>query len=363
MGGRTDLPPARAEPLSMRFYVDFRTNIGIIVYILKIRRCIVLKTIGQLGLIASLFFLAGCVRVDVPLLQPMREFHERTIEGEGRAKLLLIDITGFISEKESSGGVREKPSMVAEVKEELQKAEKDEDIAGVIIRINSPGGTVAASDLIYHELVQFKDHRKIPVYACITGIGASGAYYIAAAADEIDAHPTAITGSIGVLVLRFNVEGLMTKIGVKEHTEKSGAMKDFLSPFRPATPAEEKVIRDIISSLYQRFLSVVLARPGTPLTRAELEKLADGRIFTAEQAAATRLIDRVAYLDETVAAMKKKLNLKEARVVTYHRPASYRGTIYSGSIPETPQVFNLININADGLDLLTSTDFLYLWEP
>jgi protease-4 len=322
-----------------------------------------LRVIRQAGVIAVLSFLSGCVRVDIPLLQPLGELHERTIEGEGKSKLLLMDITGFISEKERSGGMKEKPSMVAEVKEALQKAEKDEDIAGVILRINSPGGTVTASDLILHELLAFKAHRKIPIYACITGIGTSGGYYIATAADEISAHPTAITGSIGVLFMHFNVEGLLSKVGVAEKTVKSGDKKDFLSPFRPATPEEEKIIQTIITSLYQRFVDVVLARPGGSLTKPELEKLADGRIFTAEQAAAVRLIDRVGYLDDTVTAMKKKLNLKEAKVIAYYRPGSYRGTIYSGSAVEAPPVVNLINVNADGLELLSGTEFMYLWKP
>lgn len=322
-----------------------------------------LWVLRQAGVIAVLFILSGCVRVDVPLLQPLAELQERTIEGEGTSKLLLIDITGFISEKERSGGIRERPSMVAEVKETLQKAEKDENIAGVILRINSPGGTVTASDLILHELLVFKARKKIPIYACITGIGTSGGYYIATAADEISAHPTAITGSIGVLVMRFNVEGLLGKIGVGEKTVKSGDMKDFLSPFRPATPEEEKVIQAIINSLYRRFVDVVLARPGGSLTKPELEKLADGRIYTAQQAAEGRLIDRVGYLDDTVAIMKKKLNLKEAKIITYYRHGSYRGTIYSGSAVETPPAVNLININADGLELLSSTEFMYLWKP
>lgn len=322
-----------------------------------------LRIARQAGVIAALFFLGGCINVDIPLLQPLGEFRERTMEGEGKSKILLMDITGFISEKECSSGMREKPSMVVEVKEALQKAEKDENIVGVILRINSPGGTVTASDLILHELLAFKVHRKVPLYACITGIGTSGGYYIATAADEISAHPTAITGSIGVLVMRFNVEGLLSKIGVSEKTVKSGDKKDFLSPFRPSTPEEEKIIQNIINSLYERFVDVILARPGGSLTKPELEKLADGRIYTAEQAAAARLIDRVCYLDDTVTAMKKKLNLKEAKVITYYRPGSYRGTIYSGSTVEAPSVVSLININANGLDLLSSTEFLYLWEP
>ena len=316
----------------------------------------------QTFVIAVLLFLSGCINVDIPLLQPVGELHERTIEGEGKSKILLMDISGFISEKERSSGFKERPSMVAEVKESLQKAEKDEDIVGVILRINSPGGTVTASDLILHELLAFKAQRKIPLYACITGIGTSGGYYIATAADEISAHPTAITGSIGVLVMQFNVDGLMSKIGVTEKTVKSGALKDILSPFRPSTPEEEKIIQGIINSLYQRFMDVVLARPGGSLTKKELEKLADGRIFTAEQAAAARLIDRVCYLDETVAGMKKKLNLREAKIIAYYTSGSYRGTIYSGPMLGAPPVVNLININVDGMELLSGTEFLYLWE-
>lgn len=322
-----------------------------------------LKAVKQIAVIALIVLLNGCANLEIPLLQPLGELRERTIEGEGSAKLLLMDITGFISEKERSGALRERPSMVAEVKEALRKAEKDRDVAGVILRINSPGGTVTASDIILHELLAFKARRKVPIYACIMGIGTSGGYYIATAADEISAHPTAITGSIGVIVMRFNVEGLMGKIGVSEKTVKSGEKKDLFSPFRPATPEEEKIMQDIINSLHKRFVDIVLARPGAPLTRPEVEKLADGRIYTADQAAAARLIDRIGYLDDTVAAMKKKLNLKEARVVAYFRPGSYRGTIYSGSSPETPVMFNLININADGVDLLTGTQFMYLWEP
>ena len=321
------------------------------------------RVIRKAGAIAVLFVLSGCIRVDIPLLLPLGELHERTIEGEGKSKLLLMDITGFISEKERSGGMKEKPSMVAEVKEALQKAEKDEDIAGVILRINSPGGTVTASDTILHELLAFKTRKKIPLYACITGVGTSGGYYIATAADEISAHPTAITGSIGVLFMRFNVEGLLTKIGVSEKNIKSGEMKDILSPFRPATAEEEKILQEIISNLHQRFVEVVLARPGSTLTREQLERLADGRIFTAEQAKAARLIDRVGYLDDAVTAMKNKLNLKDAKVVSYHRPGSYRGTIYSGPALESPQVINLINVNADGLELLSGTEFMYLWKP
>jgi protease IV len=321
-----------------------------------------MRRLGKSACLLAIFlFLNGCAFINIPLLQPPGGLQERTIEGEGRPKLLLVDISGLISGKDRSGTLKDKPSLVAEVKETLQKAEKDKDIAGVILRINSPGGTVSASDVILHELLAFKSRKKVPLYACITEIGTSGGYYIATAADEISAQPTAITGSIGVIVMRFNVEGLLSKIGVSGTAVKSGAMKDFMSPFRPATPEEEKIMQTIIDSLHQRFVDVVLARPGTPLTREELARLADGRIFTAEQALAARLIDRVGYLDETISALKKKLNLDQASVVSYYRPGSYPGTIYSGPSVGTSPVVNLININADGLELMAGTEFMYLW--
>ena len=165
------------------------------------------------------------------------------------------------------------------------------------------------------------------------------------------------------MVMRFNVEGLLTKIGVSEKTVKSADKKDFLSPFRPATPEEEKIIQEIINSLNRRFLDMVTSRPGGHLTSKGLEPLADGRVFTAEQAVKAGLIDRIGYLDDAITTLKTKLNLKEARIVTYFRPGGYRGTIYSASSIEAPQMMNLININADGVDLLTDTEFMYLWKP
>jgi protease IV len=317
------------------------------------------------GTLMLFLLLNGCAFVNVEMLRPPSPLQERVVEGEGTQKILLLDVTGFISEKERSGGQLspEKPSLVAHMKEALQKAEKDEDIVGVILRINSPGGTVTASDILYHELVNFRDRRKVPVYACIVGTGTSGGYYVAAAADEISIHPTGITGSIGVLVMTFNVEGLLAKVGVSEKTIKSGDKKDILSPFRPATPEEEQIMQTVINRLYTRFVDVVKSRRGNTLDRKGIEALADGRIYTADQAFDAKLVDRVGYLDETITAMKKTLHLDRAKVVSYYRSGSYKGTIYSDASASSPPVVNLVNINADGLELLTGTEFLYLWKP
>ncbi|HEY4744039.1 MAG TPA: S49 family peptidase, partial [Desulfuromonadaceae bacterium] len=173
-----------------------------------------------LSILLLLCTLSGCAFVNVPLIPPPSPLEEQVLEGEGAKKILLLDISGTISEQEKSGGLlgRSTPSMVSVVRETLRKAEKDDKIAGLIVRINSPGGTVTASDIIRHDILEFKKRMRVPVAACIVATGASGGYYVATAADEIVAHPTAITGSIGVILMKFNVEGLMGKIGVEEQT-------------------------------------------------------------------------------------------------------------------------------------------------
>lgn len=313
-------------------------------------------------LILLAVILSGCTLFKVNIVPGVEPLKEKIIEGSGASKLLLVDITGFISEKEP-GGIREQPSSVAQMKEILAKAEKDDDIAGVILRINSPGGTVAASDTIYHEIQQFESRKKVPVYACITGLGTSGAYYIATASDMISAHPAAVTGSIGVLLMNFNVAGLLDKVGIAEKTIKSGAKKDIMSPFRASTGEEQKIMQDIIDGFAARFKGVILARKNNRLGDRELEKLADGRIYAADQALAAGLIDRVEYLDETIKEMKKALGIKEAKVVTYYRPDGYKGSIYSAAPSGSPSAINLININTGSLEMLSSPQFLYLWRP
>jgi len=293
-------------------------------------------------------------------MQSPMPLEEQVLEGDGTGKILLLDISGTISEQEKSGGLlgRSAPSMVSIIRESLQKAEKDDRIVGLILRINSSGGTVTASDIIHHDIVEFRKRRHVPVLACIMGVGASGGYYVAAAADEIIAHPTAVTGSIGVIMMKFNVEGLMGKIGVEEQTVKSGDKKDIMSPFRRATPEEVKLGQEIIDQLYARFLDVIMARPGNRLTRDELRKLADGRVYTAGQALEGRLIDRIGYLDDVIASARKTARDDNARVVSYYRPGTYKGSIYADA-GEKSGALELFG----GADAFSAGSFMYLWRP
>jgi protease-4 len=218
-----------------------------------------------------------------------------------------------------------------------------------VLRINSPGGTVSGSDLIYHELLAFKKKHKIPVVACLMGLATSGGYYVAQAADTIVASPTGITGSIGVLAMKPNIKGLMDKVGVDTDLVKTGQWKDFWSPFRPATPAEKEMMQKIINDYYRGFLEVVAQ--GRKLKPEQVKAWADGRIFTATQAKDLGMVDRLGYLDDAIKLAQEKAGLpEEARVVRYHRPGSYRPNIYS-MLP--------------GLDLEMGLgpQFLYLWWP
>jgi protease-4 len=318
--------------------------------------------------VLCLLVLSGCAFINIPLRPEIKPLEEQVLEGKGKAKVLLVDLDGVISFKEETERLhlKKKPSKVAFFREALLKAEADPDIAGVIVRINSPGGSVAASDTIYHEIMSFKQRKKIPVYAYVMELGVSGGYYVASASDRIIASPTAVTGAIGVVAMRFNVEGLLSKIGVSEETYKSGPKKDFWSPFRPSTADEKKMLQEIIDKLFARFVEVVYANRQKLLTEPEVKALADGRILTAGGALEARLIDQVAYLDETIDSMKKALNIEQARVVTYVRPTTFKSNIYS-EYPEMPlsgpQVINLISINAEELSLFPGVQFMYLWNP
>jgi protease-4 len=305
----------------------------------------------------------GCAFITIPLFAPMQPFEEKVLEGEGKAKILLVDISGVITEEERSREITQRTSLVARIKEELQKAEGDGSVVGVIVRIDSPGGTVTATDTIYHELMEFKRQTGARVIASLTGLATSGGYYVASAADEIVAHPTAVIGGIGVIAVKFNVAGLLSKIGIQEETIKSADKKDLWSPFRESTAEERAIMQGIVDRLHERFVGVVLAGRGPLLSREEVEKVADGRIFTADQALEARIVDRIGYLDEAVEEMKGFLKLKEARVIAYHRPGSYRGTIYSGLPIQSHTEINLIAIDGDLLSLPSGVQFMYLWNP
>lgn len=315
-----------------------------------------------LFVVVLLMIFSGCTLFNIHVVPRMSTLKEKTVSGESGDKVLMVDIQGMISNKKrtSSLGIVTGLGMVDRVREILKKAEKDDDIKGLLLRINTPGGTVTSSDIIYHEIKAFKKRKNIKVYAVVVDLAASGGYYIAQAADRIIVHPTSLTGSIGVIVLKMNLRGLMDKVGVDFEVVKSGDHKDFLSPFRSLTPKERQVLQETIDSLHQRFVAII-EENRKQLSTEEIRKLADGRIYTAQQALDSKLIDQIAYMDEAEDFIRKDLGLEEMRLVVYHRAGQHKTNIYS-SAPVPPSVnFNFINLNF--MPDTPEPSFMYLWMP
>ena len=312
--------------------------------------------------------MAGCV-VNVPL--PSQEVVEKTLSGTGQNKILLIDISGAISDSEKTGllGISTEPRLTARIKDELMRAEEDDHIKAVLLRINSPGGLVTPSDIVHHEIVAFKERTGKPVAAHLMGVAASGGYYIALSADSISAQPTSVTGSVGVIAFMLNASGLMEKVGITNETVKSGRDKDVGSPFRPMTDADRAALRSIIDAMFEGFARVV--REGRPEMSSEsMEEVLEGGAFVAPRALELGLIDSVGYLDDTVDRLKSDLGLTEVRVVTYGRVSTFDDNIYSRSlrpVPSSPTSFpttvNLVNIDASSFLESFSVSFMYMWLP
>jgi protease-4 len=319
----------------------------------------VYSMIGRLCLLVFIGLQAGCITVN--LIEPAGPVKEMELSGTGDGKVLLLDLSGVISAQDKEGIIPQ-PNMLATFKEELTRASKDDKIKAVVVRINSPGGTVTASDILYHELREFKAKKKVPVIASMMDVAASGGYYLAMATDNIFVHPSTVTGSIGVIMLTVNARGLLEKVGVEASAITSGPRKDMGSPFRIMTAEERGIFQSVIDSFYQRFLAVV--QEGRPnLSAEQVKKLADGRIYSGDQAKAAGLIDEIGYLDDAIQLAKKKAGLTEARIVTYGRRGEYQNNIYSRLFGTSSGITGLANLDLLSMVRGGTPQFMYLWMP
>jgi len=278
-------------------------------------------------------------------------------------KIAVIDLDGVLKNARSrtlAGVVGENP--VSLLKEKLDRAARDSRVRAVVVRINSPGGSVTASDLMYDELRRFREQSGKPVVASLLDVGASGGYYVACAADRIYAHPTTVTGSIGVIMLAPELTGTMELLGVRMHTFKSGDMKDAGSMFREMNDQDRAMFAGLVQKMYARFLEVVRrGRPG--LSEERLRELADGRVFLAPEAKELGLIDEIGTLEDAVGAAKAAAGLADQKVlvVQYARPLEHRPNFYART--DQPAQVNLVNLELPEWLAGPSPQFLYLWAP
>lgn len=277
-------------------------------------------------------------------------------------KIALIDVSGILLNGHEPRLIGSGEHSVSLLLEQLDRARRDDAVKAVILRINSPGGTVVASELMHEELSHFRQKTGKPVIALMMDVAASGGYYIACACDEIVAQKSTVTGSIGVIMQLFSLSGTMEMIGITSEAITSGPRKDAGSPFRKMKPDERAQFQTMVEDMFERFLEVVdEGRPN--LNAAEVRKLADGRVYTAGQALEYGLIDRIASMRETIAQIKKRIEAKKIRLVTYKRPLSYRPNYYAyAPQPSGPNV-NLINVDLPSLLNRSAPKFMYLWAP
>ncbi|MCH9045324.1 MAG: signal peptide peptidase SppA [SAR324 cluster bacterium] len=281
-------------------------------------------------IIAVWSLLAGCLSLSSG---PSVEFREVLLQGEGDDKLLLIDIYGpIVNTPILVPNVGVMPGMTARIRQELEIAFDDPDVRGILLRINSPGGTLTDSDIIYHSLMEFKKTKRVKIIASMGDIAASGAVYIAMAADEIYAHPTTITGSIGVVVPHLNYYGLMKKLGLKSDPVTSGRYKDIDSPLKPRDDEERQMLQQLVDAQHRRFVQVIQA--GRPkMTREQLRGMADGRLISAQDAKKSGLIDEVGYLDDAYRRLGELSGFPKNRLIRYANAWRTGNNIYSNTFP------------------------------
>ncbi len=314
-----------------------------------------------LAVLIIVFSVAGCTAPKIRLFpsqaDPLKEF---TLGGEADRKVVVIPVRGIISDSPREGFIRTRPSLVQEVVSQLRLAAKDKDVKAVVLKINSPGGSVTASDILFNEIREFKKRTGTKVVVAMMGLAASGGYYISLPADYILAHPTTVTGSVGVIFMRPKVSGLMQKIGVGVKVNKSGKLKDMGSPFRAATAQEEKILQDLTDRLGDRFVGLVAKY--RHLAPDVVARIATARVYLANEALELGLVDGVGYLDEALSVAKKLAALPaDAKVVVYRRTEYPDDNIYNTSTRYGGGELSVISVELP--DALTHfrTGFYYLW--
>jgi protease-4 len=240
---------------------------------------------------------------------------------------------------------------------QLKAAQLDKRIKAVIVQVDSPGGTVSASDQIYNEIRRFREKTHKPVIAFMQGTAASGGYYTSVACEKIIAEPTTITGSIGVISSYLVVQQLLEdKLGILPVIIKSGKKKDVPSSFRVPEPNElEYLDRKLIQPAIERFVEVVAAGRKDVLTLPDVKVLADGSIFGAKEALNAKLIDKIGYLDDAIEMVKSLAHIDQAQVVRYRKPFTLTDFLSYGKS-------NLPKLNKDTLTELGTPQIMYLWS-
>ena len=315
-------------------------------------RWVLLGGVLTFALLGAVFFfvviVAAAFRVGS---EPDRRWDETVVVPGSDKKIAMVSVQGEIvtSFDPFSSGATD-----VSVNSQIDQALADDDVAGIIVFLDTPGGGVVASDAINRK-VKEADARK-PVVALMDETAASGGYYIAAAAREIVANPTTLTGSIGVIMIVPNVSQAADKIGIQPMVIKSGPLKDIASPFRDMSPEERGILQGIIDQAYDRFVQAVAK--GRKLDPAKVREIADGRVYTGQQAKDLKLVDELGDQKLALDRVRSMARAPKASLVRYERT----GLLHT-LLGASARAFEGRNVLKNTLGIDTSPGLKYLWQP
>lgn len=321
-----------------------------------------------LAALAGALLLSGCGANTGLLIRPVptyQNLQEMVVASDPgwfvRDKIAVIDVEGILVNERDTGLFASQENPVSLFVEKIDKAQADPDVRALVLRINTPGGGVTASDILYQRVQRFRRARpEVPVIAAIQDLGTSGGYYVACAADAIVAQPTSLTGSIGVIMQTFSVAGTMRLLRIEAVAVTSGPHKDMISPLAPLEAEDLAIVQDIVDQFHERFIAVIVA--GRPdLAEGRIRELADGRVYTGIEAHQYGLVDALGSMNDAVLLAKRRSGADRVQVVMYDRPLGYRANVYSQGSVAAPQV-NLVNVSVPGMLDLARPRFLYLWS-
>lgn len=290
----------------------------------------ILMPLGCLGLFALVCLLAVALVFSIskgmssafsaiPASMPLKKevvADEILLQNGDSKKIAQIDIEGVIVSSAGRG-----LSMVDEIKGLLDHAVNDEEVAAIVVRVNSPGGEVTASDVLYNAVKNAAAKKPVVIY--MDSVAASGGYYLACGGDHIIANPTTLTGSIGVIIQTINYKEMINKVGVSVMTFKSGQFKDMLSGSRDITPAESAYVADLVMESYERFLGIVSEARDIPVEQLRGTPNVDGRIYSGKTAVDNNMIDATGYIEDAWIEARKRGNASDAKVVRYRMRHSF----------------------------------------
>lgn len=310
------------------------------------KACLIIILIIAVGMVAFIISTVKAFKKGVSFLFEKQSIQEISISGISKNKIAKINMIGEIT-SESSDFAFVNEISANEIIKQLDRAQSSIDIKAVILDINSPGGGVVASDLIYRKILQLRKEK--PVIALFEDTAASGAYYIASAANYIVAHPDSITGSIGVIMTLPDLQELYEKkLGIKFNVIKSGTFKDIGSNSRSLKNSEREILQGLIDEAYDHFISAIAG--GRSMNKSKIKKLADGRVYSGTQAQKNGLVDALGILDDAVKKAKDLANISDYQLIEYQKPFNGLQDLLNSTIQ---QIIPSIKMPA----------FEYLWKP